>query len=157
MSAGQDSSSTGIYSGSYQTPYILNCLIQAIFSQSQASSIFKHVFPHTKLYGQMQHSPFMYVRGSQSTLFPNTQGHYTPLIVTQTFCSSLHSSFPNCPYPRLSAAVIPKASQTPAGPHRLHAGVQTQLPAFQALDTNLLCCSAICASLKAECRKKLHP
>lgn len=101
----------------------------------------------------MHHSPFMYVR-SESVLFPNTEGLYTPLILTQTFCSPLHFSFPNCPFPRLSAAVIPKASQTPAGPHRLRAGVQTRLPAFQAPDTNLLCCSAICVSLKAECRKK---
>lgn len=110
---------------------------------------------HTKLYGKMQHSPSMYVR-PELVLFPNTEGLYTPLIVIQTFCSSLHFSLPNCPYPRLSASVIPKASQTPAGPHRLHAGVQTQLPAFQALDTNLLCCSAICVSLKAECRKKSY-
>lgn len=71
-------------------------------------------------------------------------------------CSSLHFSFPNCPHPRLPASAIPKASQTPAGPHSLRAGAQTQLPAFQALDTNLLCCSAICASLKAECRKKSY-
>lgn len=116
-------------------------------------AFFKHTFPHTKTYGKMQHSPSMYVR-SESVLFPDTEGLYTPFILTQTSCSSLHFSFPNCPYPRLSAALIPKASQTPAGPHRLRAGVQTQLPAFQALDTNLLCCSAICVSLKAECREK---
>lgn len=76
-------------------------------------AFFKHMFPHTKPYGKVQHSPFMYVR-SESVLFPNTEGLYTPLIITQTFCSSL--LFSKLPLPQTLSCSNSQSFPNPCRP-----------------------------------------
>lgn len=101
----------------------------------------------------MQHSPLLYVR-SESVLFPNTEGLYTPLIVTQTFCSSL--LFSKLPLPQTVSCSNSQSLPNPCRPTQAPCRSSNSAPSLSSTRHQSALLFTICVSLKAECRKKSY-